>query len=438
MGGTMWVESEMGKGSTFHFTLVAPAAPSRVRAHVAHEDPSLRGRRLLIVDDNATNRQILILQAESWGMRPRAAATPAEALEWIRRGDQFDLAILDKLMPEMDGHELAAEIRRYRAPNALPLVMLTSIGYQRDDEADEKAQLAAYLTKPIRASQLYDALIKVFAEQAPQSVVRIEARAARPTLDAGQAERLPLRILLAEDNSVNQKVALRLLGQMGYTADVASNGVEAVDAVQRQVYDVVLMDMQMPEMDGLQATRTIRADLAPERQPRIIAMTANAMPGDRELCLAAGMDDYVAKPIRVDELAAALARCGPVGNATPDAAVEPAGDVLDPAVFGELRESVGDEFLPELIEEFLSDAPQQIALMRSSVSTSNVDELRRAAHSLKTTSATLGAAALADISRAMEGHARDGEVAPAAAMIPAAEAALEQVKRALAGLLSPA
>jgi CheY-like chemotaxis protein len=213
------------------------------------------------------------------------------------------VAILDLNMPEMDGQTLAREIRKHRDARALPLVLFSSLG--RREAGLEGAEFAAYLTKPLKQSQLFDTLISLVAERAP-AVQPQPPAPARPKLDPEMASRLPRRILLAEDNAVNQKLALRLLGQMGYRADVAGNGLEALDALGRQTYDVVLMDVQMPEMDGLEATRQIRTRWQRAQGPHIIAMTANAMQGDREMCLAAGMDDYISKPIRVDELVRAL------------------------------------------------------------------------------------------------------------------------------------
>ncbi|HET6847096.1 MAG TPA: response regulator, partial [Anaerolineales bacterium] len=305
MGGTMWAESGgAGKGSTFYFTIRAPEVKVTARKTVRELSgiqPALSGKRVLIVDDNATNRRILTLQTEKWGMAPRDTESPLEALRLIKAGTDLDLAILDVQMPGMDGVSLAREIRKLKGRERLPLILLTSLG--RKEAGAEELDVAGFLTKPLKPSSLFDALAGIFGKH----VLAPKAQAAKTAIDVDLAEEHPLRILLAEDNAVNQKLALRLLEQMGYRADVASNGLEAVESVQRQKYDVVLMDVQMPEMDGLDATRTIRK-LTSIAQPRVIAMTANAMQGDREMCLAAGMDDYVSKPIRVAELMEALRR----------------------------------------------------------------------------------------------------------------------------------
>ena len=310
MGGTIWVESEAGQGSTFHFTIEAPAVPGeQLSSWQTVHQPDLTGKQVLIVDDNPTNRYILSHQTTAWGMRPTLVESGAQALALIRQGIPFDLAILDWQMPEMDGQMLAAEIQRYRSPQALPLIMLSSLGRV---DTNASAQFAASLLKPIKPSQMYDVLMSVMAKQ-PQP-----AKPFTPSLkiNQGMAETHPLHILLAEDNAVNQKVAVSILRRLGYQADAVANGLEVVAALQRQVYDVILMDVQMPEMDGVAATRHIRREFPAERQPWIIAMTANALEGDREAYLATGMDDYVSKPVRVEDLIQALQRCHPLTAST--------------------------------------------------------------------------------------------------------------------------
>jgi GAF domain-containing protein/DNA-binding response OmpR family regulator len=300
MGGMMYAESDgLGKGSNFVFIIAARPAElthKRRREYLVAQ-PELTGKRLLIVDDNATNRMILSRQTAKWGMTARDTASPRTVLDWLHGGETFEAIIIDMHMPEMDGLELAREIRASNA--AVPLVLFSSLG--RKEAGDDSNLFSAYLTKPLKQSQLFDVLASIFSDATPREEKRTPDRI---KLDPTLAARHPLKILLAEDNAVNQKLALRLLQQMGYRADMVANGLEAVAAIKRQKYDVILMDIQMPEMDGLDATRAIRQ--LQVAQPRIIAMTANAMQGDREMCLAAGMDDYISKPIHIEELVNAL------------------------------------------------------------------------------------------------------------------------------------
>ena len=310
----MWVESKEGVGSTFYFTILTSSATVTQRMYQRPEQPQLAGKTLLVVDDNATNRRILSLQAQSWGMIPQAAGSGPEALEILKTGKVFDLAILDMHMPGMDGAMLSAECRRLENARTLPLVMLTSMATSARQMREEygNVDFAAFLTKPIKPSQLYDVIIGILGDLKTAPGV-----SANPTkLDANLARRLPLKILLAEDNVINQKVALRVLERLGYRADVAGNGVEAIEAIERQRYDLIFMDVHMPEMDGLEATKRICAEW-PQDRPRIIAMTANALQGDREECLAAGMDGYISKPVRVEELQAVLEKFGSNGRKRP-------------------------------------------------------------------------------------------------------------------------
>jgi PAS domain S-box-containing protein len=466
MGGRIEVASELGRGSEFRFTVRAAAAEgaARARRDLGTTQPSLSGKRVLVVDDNATNRRILAAHLDLWGMPARATGSPGEALAWIAAGEQYDVAILDMHMPEMDGVALARAIRGHAAGAALPLILFTSLG--RREARAEEAGFAAYLHKPIKPSQLFDALVSVLAER---PVAVRERGAGRGAPDPQLARRPPLRILLAEDNVVNQKVALRLLGQMGYRADVAADGVEAIAAVERQTYDVVLMDVQMPELDGFEASREINRRWPGERRPRIVAMTANAMQGDRELCVAAGMDDYVSKPIRVEELVAALERCRPrpetpapggpaAGAAAPQAtpgsgrsggpsgaepgtgppatgpSAAPAAAAIDRAAFERLVTTMGGAFVAELCDTFLEDGRELIATLRRALATSELDAFRRAAHSLKSNSDTLGATALAALARELEATARAGSLAGAGDRLEPLEGAYGTVARALGEL----
>jgi CheY-like chemotaxis protein len=310
MAGSLVAESTgvAGKGATFHLSIDLETAPaSAVSRPVEAEAVDLAGRAALIVDDNATNRRILAAQLARWSIRTRQTAKPAEALAWIQAGEAFDLALLDFVMPEMDGVALAEAIRA--AAKVSPRIVLVTSAAVRERR---HPAVDAVLTKPVKPSALHDTLMTVLAKpgDGPASAARGPER---PSVDPELASRHPLSILLAEDNGVNQKLALRLLANMGYGADLARDGLEAIAALERKPYDVVLMDVQMPELDGLEATRRIRARW-PDRSLRIVAMTANAMAGDRDACLAAGMDDYVSKPIHPAELAAALERTSAAGG----------------------------------------------------------------------------------------------------------------------------
>jgi CheY-like chemotaxis protein/HPt (histidine-containing phosphotransfer) domain-containing protein len=430
MGGTMWVESEEGKGSAFQFTVRAPAAPSPELVYARGEQAQLGGKRLLVVDDNAVNREVVRRQAAAWGMLPRETGSPREALEWIGRGDPFDAGILDMQMPEMDGVALAREIRRYRDARVLPLVMLTSLG-RRSEDLDEGVAFAAQLTKPIKASQLYEALMSVFGEM-PEEVRPLEAGVSDGTAPAGKA---PLQILLADDNAVNQKLALALLGKMGYRADVVTNGAEVLEALARRSYDVVLMDVEMPVMDGLEASRRINQKWPAGQRPRIIAMTANAMQGDRETCLAAGMDDYLSKPIRREELAAALAGSRARAVSADRSAMADAVDDREAVDLTQLEAAVGDPaFVRRLISTFLGDAPDLVGTLRSSLRDRNSEELRRAAHTLKSNGMTFGATALASLSEELELKAQAGTLAGAEELVTRIETEYARVEGALGAL----
>ena len=310
MGGSMWVQSEQGKGSTFSFSICVECVPTRPRPFLAGPKLHLSSRQMLIVDDNATNRRILTTLVSGWGMVPRAAKSATEALGWLRAGETFDVAVLDMQMPEMDGVMLAREIRALPGGEKLPLILLSSLG-QREVTSEKKLFNAA-LTKPVKPSQLFDLLAGIFKEVEPvSSTAPIKVV---PKL-VGERVGQSARVLLAEDNLVNQKVAVHMLAALGLRPDVAANGLEVLDALNRQAYDIILMDVQMPEMDGLEATRRIVAGQPdPLKRPWIIALTANAVHGDREICLDAGMNDYISKPLKKEDLAAAFGR---VRGATP-------------------------------------------------------------------------------------------------------------------------
>jgi len=417
MGGTMSVDSQVGHGSDFRFTILAPAAEGAVlrRRELRGTQPTLVGKRVLAVDDNDTNRRILAAYLGTWGMVVRMTGSPREALAWVDAGESFDAGILDMHMPEMDGVALARAIREHRPPTALPLLLFTSLG--RREAGAEAAGFAAHLTRADRRTP------------------------GRVEMDPAMARRHPLRILLAEDNVVNQKLALSLLGQMGYRADVAANGLEAIEAVERQPYDLVFMDVQMPEMDGLEASREITRRWSRDQRPRIVAMTANAMQSDREMCLAAGMDDYLSKPIRVEELIAALERSAArepdaigkgarhrIAPEEPPAGGKPA--VFDMVAFERLRATLGPGFAA-LLSTFVEDSEDLVKTMRRALGERRADTLRRAAHSLKSNAAGFGAVTLSSLAKDLETLAKSGSLDGAASCLERLASECERVTQML-------
>jgi two-component system, sensor histidine kinase and response regulator len=314
MGGQIGINSAPGQGSTFWFTATFEKQPAGARQSPSHCE-SLDRLRALIVDDNATNRKILSHQLSSWGMIHEEVDSGVRALELLRaaaaQGAAYDLAILDLMMPGMDGFELARNIKSDADIAAVRLVLLTSFGQRGHSTTAREAGIAAYLTKPVRQSQLFDCLSNVMSQ------VSVAADLSSPPLPAKLLTRHSLKeikmvsqkiILLAEDNIVNQKVAVRQLQKLGYRADAVANGREALEALGRIPYDLVLMDCQMPEMDGYEATAEIRRREGETKHTPIVAMTAHALEGDRLKCLAAGMDDYVSKPVKPEQLGAVLER----------------------------------------------------------------------------------------------------------------------------------
>jgi CheY-like chemotaxis protein/HPt (histidine-containing phosphotransfer) domain-containing protein len=438
MGGNMWVDSVPEKGSAFHFVLpLEPAVALSPSAAPEPPQPKLADLRLLIVDDNATNRRILTLQTSKWGMIPRAANSGPQALEWMRQGETFDLAILDMLMPEMNGLMLAKEIRNLPGAEALPLILLTSMHVRADNPDFASVSFAKCLTKPIKPLLLQEALASVMSGVHP-----VAKKAVVSQLDPSLASALPLRVLLCDDNAINQKVALRLLQKMGYKADVAANGVECLRAIERQPYDVIFMDVQMPEMDGIEATRQIRQrqnNPAPQAHFKpgiaIIAMTANAMQGDREKCIDAGMDDYLSKPIRPDDIRKVLELWGPkvaqaaaAPAATPApaspparaAAAAPAEKQSPPVDMDRLLDFAnGDPAnLRELVDLYLDQTSKQLVQLSTAIEHRNGDIVKRVAHSCSGASSTCGMSVIVPMLRELERQGGEG-LQPNAAQLTA-------------------
>ena len=451
MGGAMWVESTEGEGSTFHFTIKVEADPSDEYNYLHELQPQLQMKRVLVVEPNRTNRNILEDQMLAWGMEPHTAESPQQALQWIKRGDPFGLAILERSGAEMDGLALTRAIRKHRGSKALPIIALAPRVAQDDEHA---SVFDAVVGKPIKPSQLFDALVDVSSGK-PRSR-RTKQLATDSAFDAQMGTNYPLRLLVTEDNVNNQKLVLMVLERLGYRADVAGNGIEALDALQRQVYDVVLMDVQMPDMDGLEATRCVRERWARPEKPWIVAMTANAMQGDREKCLAAGMNDYVTKPIRLEQLVAALKKgWESVQNTVDDAPkelpteshesgeAEPAPvetryetedeTTIDPEAIRRLEELSGGDHdsLVEFIDTFLDGFPKMLEEMKRSVDDQDADTLRRVAHTLKSNAASLGASRLSKLCGDLERMGKDSRLGQAHAKFTQADLESEPIKTAL-------
>ena len=436
MGGQIWADSVEGKGSTFHFKICLPEA--QVAAPTPKPPPEiLIGKRLLVVDDNETNRRILSLLGGRWGMQPVLASRPSEALALLNSGQPFDVALFDMLMPEMDGMKLAAEVRKMPTRRGMPIVLLTSIGPRDDLLQGANEVFDGCLTKPVKPLQLEEVLLRVCA---PASKATRPAAAATstaaPSMDTQLATRFPFKILVADDNPINLKVACRLLSQMGYKTEVANNGEEALQAAGQQPFDLIFMDLQMPLLDGLEATRRIRQrQNADPKDPRynrkiiIIAMTANAMPGDREKCLGAGMDEYIPKPVQpvkiqtlIELFGKQLFHAGPPAQVVKpepiaSAAVSPSGAVaqstssstsstkaatsprlpaqplLDPPVnMDRLMDFAAGDLtqLDELIDVYITQTTTNLQKLTQLLESSEIEQSIRVSHSAAGASATCG------------------------------------------------
>ena len=432
MGGNVWAESELGHGSTFH-VLVRLALPDDAAvAKLAARPVVLRGTRTLVVDDNATNRLILEETVRNWGLQPTAASGGREALQVLHAaqavGAPFGLVLTDINMPEMDGFQLAAQMQQDDQLRRTTIIALTSGSRTGDVARCEALGIAAHLMKPVKQSELFDAIVQALDVTAVDDEP-LEPVAARPT-----CRLRPLRILLAEDSLFNQKLAIGVLERQGHQVVVANHGQEALAAVQRQPFDVVLMDVQMPELDGLEATAAIRAR---ERQTGghlpIVAMTAHAMKGDRERCLAAGMDGYVPKPIRaqqlfevIQEVLGAAATLTPLASAPP-CAVAPAVD------WSAALEAVqGDrELLQDLVAIFLEECPRLIEQIRQSLAQGDAAQLRRAAHTLAGSFRHFAAAAAAEQAQRLASLGKDGDLTAAPELFAGLEAETERLLSAL-------
>jgi CheY-like chemotaxis protein/signal transduction histidine kinase len=458
MGGKMGVESQPRVGSTFWWTSRLEKQAGAIQSTI-QPSVELQGLRVLVVDDNATNREILHHQLTTWHMIDgEAAESGVKAIQLLYKakshGEPYDLAILDMHMPGMDGIELAKAIKQDSALSPMRLIMLTSIGQYGDIEAAREAGIEAYLTKPARQSELYDAIVSVMGAKKADTPTTQDAstlaapRSAVQFLHTGAPEPGHISVLLAEDNLVNQEVAVSMLEGLGCKVSIANNGREAVSALAQSSYDIVFMDCQMPEMDGFEATTTIRRSEGTSRHTTIIALTANAMQGDQERCLAAGMDDYLSKPFTQEKLRKVLLRWQKTETAKPQEEVPPATaqsetppplpaaslPVLDETALGELRKLQRPghpDIIHKCIMTYLVDAPPRMTALQNAITSGDNNGLREAAHSLKSSSALVGAIRFSHLCKDLEQMGRAQAVTQAQPLLSVITNIYEETLRVL-------
>jgi two-component system sensor histidine kinase/response regulator len=430
MGGRIWVESEPGMGSQFHFTAkLAVATTAAAKPEGAASPAILSGVKVLIVDDNRTNRRILQGLLVHWGMRPTAMPDGEQALQELtasrQSGDPYRLILTDMHMPKMDGFGLVGHIKSSPELSPATIMMLTSGGQRGDAAKCSELGISAYLLKPVRQNELRDAIAKVLQKNQKEEAPMIT----RDTLKAAAGPNAGLDILLAEDNPVNQKLAIRLLEKRGHRVSMANNGREALDALAVKSFDLVLMDVQMPEMDGLTATRQLRQkEASTGRHQPVVAMTALVMKGDRERCIEAGMDGYLSKPIRPQELDELLDSYAPPAPA-PVAAAEPAAAPEVCLCLEELLERVdGDvSFIAELLAMLRDMYPEQIQAMHAAIAAGDCTALQRVAHALKGALGNLAAPIASTVAGELEAMAGSGHIQNATAAVKELESEIRRI-----------
>jgi signal transduction histidine kinase/CheY-like chemotaxis protein/HPt (histidine-containing phosphotransfer) domain-containing protein len=446
MDGLFWVESHVDVGSTFSFSIPLVADPDAPPiAQPSH--PLLAGKKMLIVDAHRRSRQALAAYAEAVGMLPFPTASALEALGWIRQGQQFDIAIIDVLHTEMDGPTLVSEIRRYHDSHALPLILMDMLGRQAGSLREAEGDYQVLLHKPLRLFQLREALINVFDGRA----FHANPPAKRATSADWPEDSPALRILLAEDDSINQQVIVHMLQRLGYRIEVVRDGDLALAALEQQRYDVVLLDVQMPSLDGLEVAQAIRQRLPADRQPYLVAITANVIEGAREECLSAGMDAYISKPVQVAELIQVIemhrlrAETDVLANADGaafpleqravwDAEIEPASPAIETPLYTRLLLAEDATWqLADLIGRFLDDTADLLGNMSTAAARGDLLAIQRSAHRLKSSSALIGAQVLSDLCDQLEHALRTNALIDVAEHVERIVLEFARVKVALSG-----
>ncbi|MGF1485628.1 MAG: response regulator [Prochloraceae cyanobacterium] len=465
MGGAMWVESNGAiagnpptgwqkkvndrHGAIFYFTIFASEVINSQTSNRQTYSQNIASKQILIVAENATSRKILTIQAKSWGFQVRATYRSDRAIEMLQKKEQFDALILDLDLCDREIFALIDRIHQLPSAQNLPTIVLTATGARSCHNLDKQCDdLIICVNKPIKQSHLYDLLNKILNKNSGEIQIY---QSKDWEFDDSFARELPLRLLLAEDVPVNQKVALNILQKIGYRADIASDGSEAIEALQRQEYDLIFMDVQMPEMDGLEVTRQIRRRTDNKSKPWIVAMTAHAMESHRQECFEAGMNDYISKPVRLEDIVRVLQRYQKflrsdrnipkkeepqelVKTTISPIVIDERMPILDREILQSIREIAGDgtnELLSEIVFEYSQDAPERITAIATALAEEDLKQLRQSSHALASASSTVGAVRLTKLARSIESFARDGKTVPTDSILSQIQSEYDRLLAAL-------
>jgi signal transduction histidine kinase/DNA-binding response OmpR family regulator len=433
MGGTIGVESRQGEGSVFSFTVRAATDTGAARDHLRAKIPAVAGKTALLVEDNRASLDAMAAQLTQWGMTVRATTVAKEALEWVNGGVKFDLAIIDLGMPGMGGAQLVQEIRPVTVPMATPVILLTPLGKLQEEKDGRALDSAATLTKPVKRALLLQVVQTVLSSSFSHPHVGEAGHKLDPTL----ASRLPLKILVAEDNPTNQKLMLLTFRHMGYSVDLAGNGLEVIQALKRMHYDLLFMDVEMPEMDGLETTRAIVRDWRPEECPVIVGTTALSLEGDLERCRTAGMADCITKPIRIEEIQQVIERLGGQRGQRRESATSSAPQLVDEKRISAIRRMAAKHdpaAFMQMIDTYLDDYRESLRIMKKAAGESDSQAIGKAAHRLKGASLNLGVTGVAEPCQRIETNVKKGDLHEVAALVQELERSYGAVQRELDGL----